>query len=872
MGGMGTIHEANDSIIYKENSLMTINMLTAALDEGVHTFFYASSACVYPEGLQNNSDVDVSLKESDVWACGAPKPQGLYGLEKLVSELLLHQTANKLEVRIARFHNVFGPRGAWKNGREKVPAALLRKALAIRLGANVPTELEIWGDGTQRRIVGVASRNANNAFVKEVLKWEPKISLEDGMRKTAEWMEGEMKEMLAKIPVDKQSAALLRLQSSEVIDLAENATTFAVLLPITTRGLASPNECLSNLRKFAQSLARTTWRDTRQVGGLRFHVKVYLAIDEVDSDILHKDGAAEHVLVSEGVYDVTTDICTHAPGHVCAIWRQIARRAWEDGCDYFVLMGDDVVLKDEGWMRDADAEFVKIAENHCVPRGFGCVAFTDITFPGMPTFPILHRTHLDIFEGDVIPEIFFNQDGDPFLYQLYRRWGCSTMFPSCISNGVGGSSPARYTQTHADGWTFDTLDHATVAVEMWLSEYHPRVERKVTIDVVVPSYRVQMRFLDPILNLQPSPTCTVMFVVIIDNPSSASCAELEAKYGSRPDVRIRVNEENLGASASRNRGMKESAAEWVLFLDDDITPKPDILVEAEKVVRAHPKAAGFIGNSLFPTANSIFTTAVHLAGVTYFWDIAAKMPEERDMPWGVTANLMARRVRDGVEYSVQFPKTGGGEDIDFCRQKRAFSIAHGGEGYLPAPDVVVTHPYWDGGRRSYWRFYMWSKGDGALIKLYPELTYMDHAPNSAEMLLISASLAALGLVTYPFVHNAWLPAMAGYLAMSTIVANIAHDLYRHVRHNSDRTKAIKSTVTGIGWFLAVVESSLIRMASECGRVVGLLERKELLQLGRRFDWFTGRAGDGPMNEERMNARQRFFLLVNIMIVLVSVRF
>lgn len=137
--------------------------------------------------------------------------------------------------------------------------------------------------------------------------------------------------------------------------------------------------------------------------------------------------------------------------------------------------------------------------------------------------------------------------------------------------------------------------------------------------------------------------------------------------------------------------MKESAA---LFLDDDVTPQDDdILIEAEKAIRSNPQAAGFVANTYFPIASTIFTNAVHLAGVTYFWDIAAKMPQnESDMPWGVTANLIARRVQDGVEFDSQFPKTGGGEDIDFCRKKRNFSIAHGGEGFHPAPRVVATHP------------------------------------------------------------------------------------------------------------------------------------------------------------------------------------
>jgi hypothetical protein len=303
--------------------------------------------------------------------------------------------------------------------------------------------------------------------------------------------------------------------------------------------------------------------------------------------------------------------------------------------------------------------------------------------------------------------------------------------------------------------------------------------------------------------------------------------------------------------------MQESAAEWVHFLDDDITPRSNILVEAENIIRAHPKAAGFVGNALFPPAEKIFVAAVHLAGVTYFWDIANKISD--DLPWGVTANLIARRNRDGVYFDPQFPKTGGGEDIDFCRKKRQYSLEHGGEGFHAAPNVVVTHPWWHGGKRSYWRFYMWSIGDGTLVKLFPEHTYIDHAPNGAEQLL----LCIFVLVVAVLVNDLRLFVLSGKLGGAVILANVIHDLYRHLWRNEDRTRAINSTVSGTRWLLAIVESTFIRLASEMGRVIGMLTRREVILLGRRFDWFTGRAGNGPRNEERKNNLQRLFIFVAI---------
>ncbi|KAF7980106.1 hypothetical protein HWV62_39513 [Athelia sp. TMB] len=926
MGGMGTIHESNELAIYRSNHGMLLNLLVACAEAGVKSFFLASSACVYPEHLQTSNEQDVSLCERDVWSGGPPAPQGLYGLEKLSAENLLrmYSSVNGLDIRIARFHNVYGPKGAWSQGREKVPAALLRKAIAAKLLGDGNGTMEIWGDGTQRRSFlwiedavnavvlllasecrepvnvgsdhavsikdlariamttaggnpsslalqldigkpqGVASRNANNDFIRAQLDWEPNISLESGMTKTAKWIEEEMLRLIDPLNVEERSSALKSFQTSHVVELASEATTFAILLPITSRFSRQPGDCLENLSKFADSLIKTTWRDTQSLSA-QFRYRVYLIIDHDDSFLL-KQSKAETLLLEKGVRDCTTLICNQPRGHICALWRESAERAWRDGCDYLVLMGDDVELLDEGWMRDVHAEFASIAGAEGVTHGLGCVAFTDTTFPGMPTFPVIHRTHMDIFDGKVVPDIFINQGGDPYLFQLYRRFGASRMIPSRVQNAVGGSEDARY-EKHTVDWTFEVLDEGTARLEAWLGP-QARSCRRLTLDIVVPSYRVQLPYLDRILQLKPSPTCSVMFIIIIDDPSSPNVALLEKKHGHRPDVRIRVNKTNIGASLSRNRGMRESSAEWVHSLDDDVIPDPDLLVEGEKVIRSHPNAAGFVGNTQLPLCENITTTAIHFAGVTYFWDIATKI--EHDVPWGVTANLMFRRnVRDGIAYDPSFPKTGGGEDIDFCLRKRDFTVGNGGEGFWAAPRVVVTHPWWHQGQRSYWRFYRWAGGDGALVKMYPEHTYSGGALNGGEMLLSSMVFVVL-TATFGAITNDW---RFAFIALKTIVAivvaNVLYDIYRHVWRNPERVKDMKTTVHGVNWILAMMEGTMIRMASESGRVMGMIERREFGHLGRRFDWFVGRVGPGPRSEERAKCRETLVICVLILALLLA---
>ena len=240
MGGMGFISSHHAQIL-RNNALININTLDAALDWQVGRYLYTSSACVYPEYRQLETDVP-GLKEADAWPA---QPQDAYGLEKLVTEELCkhYRRDYGLETRIARLHNVYGPLGTYQGGREKAPAAFCRKvATAKRDGLDT---IEMWGDGEQTRsfcwvgdcvdglwrlmqsdyaeplnigsdrlismndlarIVmriagvdldirhidgpqGVRGRLSDNTLIKQVLGWEPKTALEDGLAITYRWIE-----------------------------------------------------------------------------------------------------------------------------------------------------------------------------------------------------------------------------------------------------------------------------------------------------------------------------------------------------------------------------------------------------------------------------------------------------------------------------------------------------------------------------------------------------------------------------------------------------------------------------------------------------------------------------------------------------------
>ena len=744
--------------------------------------------------------------------------------------------------------------------------------VALQFAGSPPTQFHYTSQEAEVNIIGVASRNSNNELVEERLGWKPRYSLEEGLRVTGDWISKELRGLIKGLPREEQLSNLQKLQKSHVVDLSDDCIRFGILLPVTSRGSHSQETCLKNLAAFSRSLVATTYRDTHEIGVTSFRFTIYLSIDHDDHFLLGPEWRAKVTLRTAGIADIVTIVASHEKGHVCAHWRECARRAFEDGCDYITLLGDDVILKDQGWMRSVHEEFKRLTNDRGVPVGFGCVAFTDTTFPGMPTFPVVHRVQMEIFEGQVIPKKFYNQDGDPFLFQLYRRWRCSSMIKARIGNGVGGNSTARYDKKPTSDWTFDTLDVAVAKVEGWLAVNAPSVKKLVTLDVVVPSYRVDLSFLDPILQLRPPESCSAMFIIIIDDPNSSSIDALEKKCGADPFVRIRVNKANLGASASRNRGMKESAADWVHFLDDDVTPDDDLLIRTTEVIQEHPNAAGFIGTSKFPVADSIFTTAIHLADVTYFWDIARKRPEDGDLPWGVTANLIARRNADGIEFGSIFPKTGGGEDIDFCRRKRDWLRAKNGEGskgFCAAPAVIVTHPWWNNGRISFWRFYGWGKGDGALVKLYPEFRYCDFAPSSGETLLLCLIVFFVGLL-FPVrpAHRKEFLSLSLCGIFAVVLANVSYSIYNAAFPKFDHWEFQQCTSqTGFEYAAAVILSAFIRMVSELGRTVGMLERGEICYLGRRFDWFTGRCGRDPIADERSASLQRFVLFIGLTIFL-----
>ena len=239
MGGAGYIFTGeNDANIMHNSALVNLNVLDCAIRTDVKKIFFSSSACVYPEHNQLDPD-NPNCEESSAYPAN---PDSEYGWEKLFSERLYlsYHKNYGLNVRIGRFHNIFGSCGTYKGGKEKAPAAICRKVAETPYGGSI----EIWGDGNQTRSflyidecldailklmksdfigpvnigsdemvtinvlaqyvinisnkmininnvngpMGVRGRNSDNKLIKEKLNWEPSKSLYDGLEKTYLWV------------------------------------------------------------------------------------------------------------------------------------------------------------------------------------------------------------------------------------------------------------------------------------------------------------------------------------------------------------------------------------------------------------------------------------------------------------------------------------------------------------------------------------------------------------------------------------------------------------------------------------------------------------------------------------------------------------
>jgi nucleoside-diphosphate-sugar epimerase len=257
VGGAGFVFTGdNDADIMHNSALINLNMLEACQKRNTRRIFYSSSACMYPEHNQLDPDNPKTSEDSAYPA----NPDSEYGWEKLFSERLYLAFGRNyaMDVRLARYHNIFGPEGTWEGGREKAPAALCRKIAQAEEGGSI----ELWGDGTQTRSflyvdecvegtlrlmrsdwmgpvnigseemvsinrlaamimevagkrvelrhipgpLGVRGRNSDNHLIREKLGWAPSQPLKNGLARTYPWIEAQVRAAGGAAPAPKRPA------------------------------------------------------------------------------------------------------------------------------------------------------------------------------------------------------------------------------------------------------------------------------------------------------------------------------------------------------------------------------------------------------------------------------------------------------------------------------------------------------------------------------------------------------------------------------------------------------------------------------------------------------------------------------------------
>ncbi|KAG7367993.1 family 2 glycosyl transferase [Nitzschia inconspicua] len=251
-----------------------------------------------------------------------------------------------------------------------------------------------------------------------------------------------------------------------------------------------------------------------------------------------------------------------------------------------------------------------------------------------------------------------------------------------------------------------------------------------------------MRFLrlEKICNLRATVPAYVKFWIVVDNP-------IDSHVSTVKDLRTRMNNdqlqvsnnyfinvihysENRGASYARNTGYNYSTADYIIFLDDDIVPGENLLDAYIGAIRRYPDAKVYVGLTELPQACNLWTEMLSACNVGYFYSIAQKMTRPS---WGVTGNLMVRgsRFNPTIQFKSIYPKTGGGEDIDFVYQYKRFYAPQGQRVTVGVPQAKVFHPRWREVGVFYRQIVGWARGDALCITEWPEKTFLIF-PNCVE--------------------------------------------------------------------------------------------------------------------------------------------
>lgn len=334
----------------------------------------------------------------------------------------------------------------------------------------------------------------------------------------------------------------------------------------------------------------------------------------------------------------------------------------------------------------------------------------------------------------------------------------------------------------------------------------------VSLDVIIPSYRLQSEYILPIIQMDIPPATQVRYFIIADNPDVVTPHEL-VPYIDNKKINLIRNGTNLGVCKTRNVGIENCIADWVLFIDDDVKPEKNLLVIYLNAITNNPDEVGFFGEVIFPRPVNRFTRGLSASIILTFFTIGRHI---NYLKWAPTPNVLIRRSAIGnVRFNEVFNKFGASEEIDFFL--RIYRIT--GKELRAAKDAIVYHDWWHNGKRNYSRFVRWAGGFTLLITTFPEYTFYNF-PNMVES-LVAGLLLIIPLSIY--LHT---PLLLACFVAGILIGDCSVEFLNLLVHKGFR----KSLYT--------VDSVMVRTSIDIGKLLTQFKYHKVIgHFCKRFDHF-----------------------------------
>ncbi len=312
----------------------------------------------------------------------------------------------------------------------------------------------------------------------------------------------------------------------------------------------------------------------------------------------------------------------------------------------------------------------------------------------------------------------------------------------------------------------------------------------VSVDIVIPSYRLDEQYLIPMLNLKLPQGFIINYYIVADNPSLQIPASIQ-QLSERNNVHLLINPVNLGFSKTRNKGIDAGRGQWILLLDDDVLPNVDLLCAYARQILLKPDALGFVGVTEFPPPINSVTKALQIIGVSTHFQLARR---EADMYWLATANIILNRsLLSNRRFLPELTKST--EDMELLFRN---AFENHLKKYQAVPDAVVKHQWWDNGSVQTQRMFLYGEGASEVAKLHPVnlYTYYDFT-NTIETLLLILIVSVCCIMFSVSVKWLFL------LAFAQILAELLTNYYRTIKIGKSLSPVVAYQVT---WHKNILEA------------------------------------------------------------------